>query len=235
MATYKELYDGYFTEINNICEMLGKYVSVYRTLIDGANALNNIAFSKKSEIKKALKRANAMGDIIDELIEAIEAVDFCYLDYLQSKSGYISHNVPKSSVFSELGSGLFFAGQFNNINNMPEAYKSVFKNGLGNFGKNNHGNNNAGNNSGGNNGDGGNSGNNNGQDSNNGGSSGGEAKNGEADIKYPDEKEYDDNPQYNSDDIVYEDSGKDENDTYDNDNIESSDNMSQDYNNDDDE
>lgn len=215
MAAYKELYDAYFTEINNICEMLGKYVSVYRTLIDGANALNNIAFSKKSDIKKALKRANTMGDIIDELIEAIEEVDICYLDYLQSKSGYISHNVPKSSVFSELGSGLFLAGQFNNINNMPEAYKSVFKNGFNGFGKyHNH------NNGGNNNNNGGN--NNNGNDTKGGNSEAPPAEssgNDNADIKYPDDKENNKTEQ-NSDDIVYKDNN--ENDTYDNDDISES-------------
>ncbi|MDY5913121.1 MAG: hypothetical protein SPJ62_14200 [Inconstantimicrobium porci] len=218
MAAYKELYDAYFTEINNICEMLGKYVSVYRTLIDGASALNNIAFSKKSDIKKALKRANTMGDIIDELIDAIGEVDFCYLDYLQSKSAYIAHNVPKSSVFSELGSGLFLAGQFNTINNMPDIYKNVFKNGFNGFGKNsNNGGNNGGNNQG-----------NNGQ-GNNTETPAAEPSNNEADdIKYQGENE-NNNAGQNSDEIVYKDNN--ENDTYDNENIESNDDISQSYDN----
>ena len=216
MAAYKELYDAYFTEINNICEMLGKYVSVYRTLIDGASALNNIAFSKKSDIKKALKRANTMGDIIDELIDAIGEVDFCYLDYLQSKSAYIAHNVPKSSVFSELGSGLFLAGQFNTINNMPDIYKNVFKNGFNGFGKNsNNGGNNGGNNQG-----------NNGQGDNS-ETPAAEPSNNEADdIKYQGENE-NNNAGQNSDEIVYKDNN--ENDTYDNENIEGNDDISQSY------
>ena len=218
MAAYKELYDAYFTEINNICEMLGKYVSVYRTLIDGASALNNIAFSKKSDIKKALKRANTMGDIIDELIDAIGEVDFCYLDYLQSKSAYIAHNVPKSSVFSELGSGLFLAGQFNTINNMPDIYKNVFKNGFNGFGKNsNNGGNNGGNNQG-----------NNGQGDNSETPAAEPSNNGSDDIKYQGENE-NNNAGQNSDEIVYKDNN--ENDTYDNENIESNDDISQSYDN----
>lgn len=216
MAAYKELYDAYFTEINNICEMLGKYVSVYRTLIDGASALNNIAFSKKSDIKKALKRANTMGDIIDELIDAIGEVDFCYLDYLQSKSAYIAHNVPKSSVFSELGSGLFLAGQFNTINNMPDIYKNVFKNGFNGFGKNsNNGGNNGGNNQG-----------NNGQGDNSETPAAEPSNNGSDDIKYQGENE-NNNAGQNSDEIVYKDNN--ENDTYDNENIEGNDDISQSY------
>lgn len=216
MAAYKELYDAYFTEINNICEMLGKYVSVYRTLIDGASALNNIAFSKKSDIKKALKRANTMGDIIDELIDAIGEVDFCYLDYLQSKAGYIAHNVPKSSVFSELGSGLFLAGQFNTINNMPDIYKNVFKNGFNGFGKNsNNGGNNGGNNQG-----------NNGQGDNSETPAAEPSNNGSDDIKYQGENE-NNNAGQNSDEIVYKDNN--ENDTYDNENIEGNDDISQSY------
>ena len=216
MAAYKELYDAYFTEINNICEMLGKYVSVYRTLIDGASALNNIAFSKKSDIKKALKRANTMGDIIDELIDAIGEVDFCYLDYLQSKSGYIAHNVPKSSVFSELGSGLFLAGQFNTINNMTDIYKNVFKNGFNGFGKNsNNGGNNGGNNQG-----------NNGQGDNSETPAAEPSNNGSDDIKYQGENE-NNNAGQNSDEIVYKDNN--ENDTYDNENIEGNDDISQSY------
>ena len=224
MAAYKELYDAYFTEINNICEMLGKYVSVYRTLIDGASALNNIAFSKKSDIKKALKRANTMGDIIDELIDAIGEVDFCYLDYLQSKSAYIAHNVPKSSVFSELGSGLFLAGQFNTINNMPDIYKNVFKNGFNGFGKNsNNGGNNGGDNAGNN---GGNNQGNNGQGDNSETPAAEPSNNGSDDIKYQGENE-NNNAGQNSDEIVYKDNN--ENDTYDNENIEGNDDISQSY------
>lgn len=133
MATYKELYDSYFTELNNIADLLTKFVGTYKTLVDSANTLNSIALTKKSEIKKALKRAVAMGDIIDELIDAIDEADFCYLDYLSTKSQYISKNIKKESVLGELGAGLVIGSLLNNV---PAQTQNVFIDGIKDMFKN---------------------------------------------------------------------------------------------------
>lgn len=130
MATYKELYDSYFAELNNIADLLTKFVGTYKTLVDSANTLNSIALTKKSEIKKALKRATVMGDIIDDLIDAIEDADFCYLDYLHTKSQYISRNIKKESVLGELGTGLVLGSLLNNV---PQQAQNVFIDGMQNM------------------------------------------------------------------------------------------------------
>ena len=53
---------NYYTDINNLADILTKLVSSYRLIIGGADELNKIALSKKSDVKDALKRADSLGD-----------------------------------------------------------------------------------------------------------------------------------------------------------------------------
>ena len=77
---------NYYSDINNLADMLTKLVSSYRLLIGGADELNKIALSKKSEVKDALKRADNLGDIIDETIKVLDDASFSYMSYCKMKT-----------------------------------------------------------------------------------------------------------------------------------------------------
>ncbi|GCD12932.1 hypothetical protein LGL55_12935 [Clostridium tagluense] len=83
---HRRVIQNYYNDINNLAEILTKLVSSYRLLIGGADELNKIALSKKSEVKDALKRADNLGDIIDEAIKVLDDASFSYMSYCKMKT-----------------------------------------------------------------------------------------------------------------------------------------------------
>ena len=83
---HRRVIQNYYDDINNLAEILTKLVSSYRLLIGGADELNKIALSKKSEVKDALKRADNLGDIIDETIKVLDDASFSYMSYCKMKT-----------------------------------------------------------------------------------------------------------------------------------------------------
>jgi hypothetical protein len=84
--THRKVIQNYYNDVNNLSEILGKLVLSYRTLIGSADELNKIALSKKSEVKDALKRADNLGDIIDETIKVLDDASFSYMSYCKMKT-----------------------------------------------------------------------------------------------------------------------------------------------------
>lgn len=108
MNTYKELFDAYFVEVNNLTEILSKYVNAYRLLIGGAAELNNVALARKKDVKKALDRANQLGEIIDVLLDVLESAECAYLDYIRLKTDVIALKTEKKFILTEIDTDLLF-------------------------------------------------------------------------------------------------------------------------------
>ncbi|MGV8983241.1 hypothetical protein [Clostridium sp.] len=83
---HRRVVQNYYNDINNLADILTKLVSSYRLLIGGADELNKIALSKKSEVKDALKRADNLGDIIDETIKVLDNASYGYMSYCTMKT-----------------------------------------------------------------------------------------------------------------------------------------------------
>ena len=83
---HRKVIQSYYNDINNLADILTKLVSAYRLLIGGANELNGIALSKRSDVKDALKRADSLGDIIDETIKVLDDASYSYMSYCKMKT-----------------------------------------------------------------------------------------------------------------------------------------------------
>ena len=108
---YQELFNNYFVELNNVTELLNKYVNAYRLLIGGAQELNIISEASKRDIKDALDRVDKLGKVIDHLIDVIEGVDECYIDFIKLKTDLISAKTEKKLILTEIDNELFFQNE----------------------------------------------------------------------------------------------------------------------------
>ncbi|MFL0246524.1 hypothetical protein [Candidatus Clostridium stratigraminis] len=104
----RKLIETYYTDLNNMADFLGKLVSSYRLLIGGAEEFNKIALAKKSEVKEALRRADDLGEIIDNVIESLEKLSFGYLDYCSLKSEIIKCKMTSENIETEIDDDLKF-------------------------------------------------------------------------------------------------------------------------------
>ena len=125
METYKELFDTYFLQIDNLIKLQSKYIESYRLLIGSAGELNNIGLVKKKDIKKSIDRANQMGDIIDEALDAIEKAQCCYLEYIRLQSDIITLKTEKKLILEEVDNELLFQNSKINKLNRKENSKKV--------------------------------------------------------------------------------------------------------------
>ncbi|WP_297436007.1 hypothetical protein [uncultured Clostridium sp.] len=107
----KKLYDEYYIEINSLVDMLGKYVNAYRLLIGSAGELNSIALSKKSDVKDALKRIDDVGELIDNIVDALECSQCNYIEYLRFKSKMLNIEVSKAIIQTEIDNELNFQNE----------------------------------------------------------------------------------------------------------------------------
>ncbi|MEG1287432.1 MAG: hypothetical protein RSD13_05205 [Clostridium sp.] len=105
---YREVIQNHSDELNNLADLLGKFVNSYRLLIGGAGELNNIALAKKNEVKDALDRAEDVGAIIDDLVKVIESSESCYFKYMKIKNDFISAKTEKDVILTEISNELDF-------------------------------------------------------------------------------------------------------------------------------
>lgn len=59
-------------DLNNLTNLLKGLADCNRTLIGSVMDMNNLPMAKKDDIKKALNRANKLGNIIDDVIKVID-------------------------------------------------------------------------------------------------------------------------------------------------------------------
>lgn len=81
-------------------------VNSYRLLIGGANELNNTSEAKKSKVKEAIDRANALGKIIDEVISVLGECCDSYIEYCKIRKEFIKANTSEQIILTEINEEL---------------------------------------------------------------------------------------------------------------------------------
>ncbi|MCY6356826.1 hypothetical protein [Clostridium sp. ZS2-4] len=105
---HRKVIETYYTDVNNLTDLLGKLVSSYRLLIGAADELNKIALSRKSDVRDALKRAEKLGETIDDLIKILDDASFNYGAYCQFKSDFIKEKMNVDHIVTEIQEELSF-------------------------------------------------------------------------------------------------------------------------------
>ena len=100
-----------YDDINNMSGLLSNYVHAYRLLIAGASELYSINLAKKSEVRKAIERAEELGEIIDSLVSALGKCEQHYLRYCKIKNDYISSSTNKDMILTEIDNELDFQNE----------------------------------------------------------------------------------------------------------------------------
>ncbi len=105
---YEKVIQGHYDEINNLSSLLRNYIEMYRLLVSSTSELNTVAPAKKSEVKHALERIDALGDIIDDLLKVIKKCEPAYIRYLTIKNEVINEKIEKSIIRTEVTNELEF-------------------------------------------------------------------------------------------------------------------------------
>lgn len=100
--TYRRMIENYYNDVNNLADLLGKLTVSYRTLIGSADDLNKMVFSSKSDVKKALKRAEELGDVIELIIYDLENCTEHYLKYCRSKTTMVKNYTKEECILREI-------------------------------------------------------------------------------------------------------------------------------------
>lgn len=113
----RKLIDSYYGDINNLADYLTKLVNSYRLMVASANDLNDIALARKGEVRKAIHLSNELGDVIDDVIQAIQKSSDGYFDYCKIKSGAVKNKVQPEYVETEIQEDLILDVQPQNGGN----------------------------------------------------------------------------------------------------------------------
>ncbi|MBE6065470.1 hypothetical protein [Clostridium cochlearium] len=105
---HRKVINDYYCDIDNLAELLVKLVNSYRLLIGSAGELNSIALAKRSDVKKAIDRANDLGCIIDEVIDGIDKCTYEYIKYCKTKSEIMKYKMKLNIIQTEIESELKF-------------------------------------------------------------------------------------------------------------------------------
>ena len=103
---HRRVIQNYYNDINNLADTLAKLVNSYRVLIGGAEELNRIALAKKSDVKDALKRADSVGDIIDETIKVLDDASYGYMSYCKIKTEVMKCKIQIEFIETEIDEDL---------------------------------------------------------------------------------------------------------------------------------
>lgn len=102
----RKVVENYYSDINGLVELLTKLVNSYRLLIGGAGELNSIALATKRDVKKALRRIDKLGEIIDDVIYTINETDENYLRYCMLKKEILKQEINDGFIKNEIEEGL---------------------------------------------------------------------------------------------------------------------------------
>jgi len=108
LLSYRGLIDNQYTDVSNLTTLLGTLVNSYRLLIGGAYELNNISEAKKSDVKEAVKRADNLGEIIDEIIKTLDECNTSYIKYCKIKKSFIDDKTIKDNILTEINNEIEF-------------------------------------------------------------------------------------------------------------------------------
>ncbi|MFD3155829.1 hypothetical protein ACFIJ5_03045 [Haloimpatiens sp. FM7330] len=99
---HRKVIENYYCDINNLTDLITKLVNSYRLLVGGADELNKIALAEKKDIKKALNRAEDLGEIIDNLICILDKISCNYIQYCNIKAKIIQGKVQTDYILTEI-------------------------------------------------------------------------------------------------------------------------------------
>ncbi len=102
LLSYKKLIEEHYVDINNLADLLFKLVNSYKLLIGGADELNKIALAKRKDVKKALDRAEDLGEVIDSIVDTLDKISYDYLDYCLIKSEIIKNKLDLKHICKEM-------------------------------------------------------------------------------------------------------------------------------------
>ena len=106
--SYRGLINNQYTDVSNLTTLLSTLVNSYRLLIGGAYELNNISEAKKSDVKEAVKRADNLGEIIDEIIKTLDECNTSYFKYCKIKKSFIDDKAIKDNILTEINNEVEF-------------------------------------------------------------------------------------------------------------------------------
>lgn len=94
--------ENYYLDLCNLLDSLSKLTSNYRLMIGGAAELNQITLAHKKDVKKALKRVQVLGDMIDEILDVLSKSQINYSQYCKIKSDLVKEIEELDYVKAEL-------------------------------------------------------------------------------------------------------------------------------------
>jgi len=101
--SHRKIIEGYYCDINNLSDMLGKLTNSYRLLIGGASELNTVALAHKKDVKAAIDRVNKL----DEIINALNKSSGCYTNYCRIRSELIKGKIKMEYMENEIDEELY--------------------------------------------------------------------------------------------------------------------------------
>ena len=104
--SHRIVIEEYYKDINNLSMLLNGTVNSYKVLDSTANDFNNMALAKKSDVKNAIKRANELGEVVDDMISAFSDSIKSYNRYIKTKSDVINQISNSNFVRIELDNAL---------------------------------------------------------------------------------------------------------------------------------
>ena len=120
---YNQLMKEYYSNVNNLTQLLRSMVDSYRLLIAGAAELNNINEARTSYVKDAVHRADKLGETIDHLIELIDDCGESYFQYCAVIGDYMLKKGDNKAILTEVDEELLF----NDATMTREEFKEVKK------------------------------------------------------------------------------------------------------------
>jgi hypothetical protein len=103
---HRKIIENYYSDVNNLADLLSKLVNSYRLLIGGAHELNGVALAHKGDIEDCLKRIDRLGDVIDVVIDGLDNIGCEYVNYCKLKSSVIKEQVDTQYILTEIDNEL---------------------------------------------------------------------------------------------------------------------------------
>ncbi|MDF2503108.1 MULTISPECIES: hypothetical protein [Clostridium] len=98
----RKVIENYYSDVNNLADLLGKMVNSYRLLIGGVGELNQIALANKNDVKNAIKRVDTLGNIIDNILHGMDDTNKHYIQYCKLKSEFLKKSVNIDNIRTEI-------------------------------------------------------------------------------------------------------------------------------------
>ena len=82
--------------------LLRNYIEIYRLLVSSTSELNSTSIIKKSELKHANERIDAIGELIDKLLKVIKKCGISYCQYCSIKDDALPVDKVKESIYDTI-------------------------------------------------------------------------------------------------------------------------------------